>query len=106
MYIFTDFSRAAWPLAAAAQLQDSLKKLPGVGIYVIDVGVSNPVDYALGEPRLSNDVLSSRSPLTIQTDLSVIGKKGSGVFFPEKSSDHPSPWKRLPTPFHGRWNCT
>ncbi len=73
MYIFTDFSRAAWPLATASQLQEGLKKLPGVGIYVIDVGVSSPVDYALGEPRLSAEVLSNRSPLTIQTELSCLG---------------------------------
>jgi hypothetical protein len=77
MYIFTDFSRGAWPLATAPQLQESLKKLPGVGIYVIDVGVPDPVDYSLGEPRLSAEVLSNRSPLTIQTELT---KKGSGVF--------------------------
>ncbi|MGA2060185.1 MAG: BatA domain-containing protein [Thermoguttaceae bacterium] len=73
IYVFTDFSRAAWPAAMASQLQESLKKLPGVGIYVIDVGVPDPVDYSLGEPRLSAEVLSNRSPLTIQTELSCLG---------------------------------
>ncbi len=73
MYIFTDLSTAAWPLERASQLQDSLKKLPGLGIYVIDVGVPDPVNYALGELRLSGEVLSSRSPLTIDTQLSSMG---------------------------------
>jgi hypothetical protein len=78
IYIFTDLSRGAWPAAQAAQLQDNLKKLPGVGIYVLDVGVTDPVNFSLGEPRLSAEVLSSRSPLTINVELAY--KKGSGVF--------------------------
>jgi hypothetical protein len=85
IYVFTDFSRAAWPSSSAAQLQESLKKLPGVGIYVIDVGVRDPVDLALGEPRLSAEVLSNRSSLMIQTELSYI--KGSGVFSGKKGSE-------------------
>jgi hypothetical protein len=44
-----------------------------VGIYVIDVGVPDPVDYSLGEPHLSAEVLSNGSPLTIQTELACLG---------------------------------
>lgn len=73
IYIFTDLSTSAWPLSQATQLQESLAKLPGVGIYVIDVSVPNPVNYALGEPRLSGEVLSNRGSLSIETDLSCIG---------------------------------
>jgi hypothetical protein len=73
IYVFTDLSRAAWPLAQASQLRESLKKLPGVGIYVIDVGVPDPDDFSLGEPRLSAEVLSNSSPLTIQTELACLG---------------------------------
>jgi hypothetical protein len=78
IYIFSDLSRGAWPAAQAAQLQDNLKKLPGVGIYVLDVGVADPINFSLGEPRLSAEALSSRSPLTINVELAYI--KGSGVF--------------------------
>jgi len=73
IYIFTDLSTAAWPLARASQLQDSLKKLPGVGIYVIDVGVTDPLNYSLGELRLSGEVLSNRSPLGIESELASVG---------------------------------
>jgi hypothetical protein len=76
IYIFTDLSTAAWPVDQAKQLQDRLKKLPGVGIYVIDVGVADPVNYSLGELRLSGDVLSSRSALTIDTQLSSMSASG------------------------------
>jgi Aerotolerance regulator N-terminal len=103
IYVFTDLSRAAWPVSMASQLQESLKKLPGVGIYVIDVGVADPVDYALGEPRLSADVLSNRSPLTIQTELAVIGKKGSkkgsGVFSSAETPSASILKEKTPDPF-------
>jgi hypothetical protein len=73
VYIFSDLSTGAWPASRAKQLQDSLKELPGAGIYVIDVGAADPMNYSLGEPRLSGEVLSNRSPLTIETELAVVG---------------------------------
>ena len=76
MYIFTDLSRGSWPSSRAAQLRDRLATLPGVGIYVIDVGVKDPLDYALGEVRLSGEVLSNRGSLTIATELSSLGASG------------------------------
>ena len=76
LYIFTDLSRGSWPASRAAQLRDRLAALPGVGIYVIDVGVKDPIDYALGEIRLSGEVLSNRGSLTIAADLSALGGIG------------------------------
>ncbi len=76
IYIFSDLSRSAWPLGRAAQLQERLKELPGTGIYVIDVGLSDPVNYGLGEVRLSSEVLSHRSPLSVETELSSLGGAG------------------------------
>ncbi|MGA2797486.1 MAG: BatA domain-containing protein [Thermoguttaceae bacterium] len=100
IYVFTDFSRAAWPAALTSQLQDSLEKLPGVGIYVIDVGVADPMDYALGEPRLSAEVLSNRSPLTIQTELACLGsKKGSELFSPKVNANPDSSQENSSDPF-------
>jgi hypothetical protein len=76
LYIFTDLSRGSWPASRATQLRDRLATLPGVGIYLIDVGVKNPIDYALGEVRLSGEVLSNRGSLTIAADLSSLGGSG------------------------------
>ncbi|MCC6125876.1 MAG: BatA domain-containing protein [Pirellulales bacterium] len=76
LYIFTDLSRGSWPAGRAAQLHDRLAALPGAGIYVIDVGVKNPIDFALGEIRLSAEVLSNRGSLTIAADLSALGGSG------------------------------
>jgi len=73
MYVFTDLSRGAWPEERAARLQQQLGELSGVGIYVIDVGVAKPTDYGLGEVHLSGEVLSNRSTLSVETELSCVG---------------------------------
>ena len=77
LYVFTDLARGAWPADAGSALRGRLGELDGVGIYVIDVGVENPVNYGLGELRLSAQVLSSRSPLSVDTDLSCSGAEGT-----------------------------
>ncbi len=77
LYVFSDLARAAWPADTLSALQSRLKELEGLGVYVIDVGVENPVNYSLGELRLSAQVLSSRSPLGIETDVSCTGTEGS-----------------------------
>jgi len=75
-YVFTDLSRAAWPDQSADGLQDMVTDLPGVTVYLLDVGVENPANYALGELRLSAQVLSSRSSLAIETQLHRSGPQG------------------------------
>jgi hypothetical protein len=77
IYIFTDLTRAAWDTGDAARLQQRLTELHGVGVYVIDVGVEQPQDYALGELSLSAQSLAKNSPLTVRTDLGHIGPPGS-----------------------------
>jgi hypothetical protein len=76
LYIFTDLSRGSWPTSRAQQLRDRLGTLPGVGIYIIDVGTKDPIDFGLGEIRLSGEVLSNRGSLTIATELSSRGGSG------------------------------
>ncbi len=77
VYVFTDLSRASWPLTAAAGLQERMAQLHGVGVYVIDVGVKDPIDFALTDARPVNQVLSSRSPLRIDTQVQQTGPGGT-----------------------------
>ena len=58
IYIFTDLSRAAWSAEAMSAVGKRLATAPEVGFYLIDVGVIDPVNFGLGELRLSGDVLS------------------------------------------------
>jgi len=73
VYVFTDLTDQAWPSSAAGTLQERIAEVPGASVYVIDVGVEKPIDFALGELRLSKQVLSNRSPLEIQTELRRMG---------------------------------
>ena len=50
-----------------------------MGVYLIDVGVEEPTNYALGELRLSGQVLSSRSPLGDRDRaVRIAGRRPSG----------------------------
>ena len=69
IYVFTDLSRAAWPGDAAAALQDGLVRLPGASVCLIDVGVKEPVNFALGEVTLSQQVLSNLGSLDVHADI-------------------------------------
>ena len=73
VYVFTDMARASWPADLAGQLQDSIAGLPDVGVFIVDVGIEDPVNSSLGEPRLSSQIISSKSPLGIETEVSCVG---------------------------------
>ncbi len=94
LYIFTDLSRGAWPAEQTAQLQQRLGEAGDLGIYVIDVGVPNPTNYALGEVRLSGEVLSQHSTLTVETSLSCLGAAAPRVVELHVSDAHRKPQKR------------
>ena len=59
IYVFTDLSRASWPAEDAAYLQDRLRELSGVSVYLIDVGVTDPNNFALGDLNLSHQVVAA-----------------------------------------------
>jgi aerotolerance regulator-like protein len=69
VYIFTDMARASWPVDLAGQLQDSLAGLSDVGVFIVDVGIEEPVNSSLGEPRLSSQIISTKSPLEIEIEV-------------------------------------
>jgi hypothetical protein len=79
LYIFTDLSTAAWDDAAARGLSELLQKAANIGVYVVDVGVDAPQDYALGELRLSAEQLPQSSQLEIQTEVRRLGPAGERV---------------------------
>lgn len=76
LYIFTDLTRGAWPEGSSGRLQDEIAKVPGVGLYVIDVGADKPVNAWLGELRLSSQVVTDRMPLAVETDVGCVGSGG------------------------------
>ena len=76
IYVFTDLSRASWPAEEAARLQERLREVAGVALYLIDVGVSDPVNFGLGDLHLSQQVVAAGGAVDIQTDISCLGAEG------------------------------
>ena len=93
-YVFTDLARAAWPTDSAAALQDRIIDVPGVAVYLIDVGVSDPTNFALGELQLSGQVLSNRSSLVVDTELFRAGPEGTRAVELYLQDDEGNPQKR------------
>lgn len=75
LYIFTDLTQAAWDVEAARQLRERLAKLSGLGIYVIDVGVEEPRNLALGEIRLSSEILARNRHWSLATEVTSVGQE-------------------------------
>ncbi len=69
IYVFTDLSQAAWSKEAMNEAMRRLAEHTGIGIYLIDVGVADPINFGLGDTTLSAEVLSRNSPLYIQSDV-------------------------------------
>lgn len=105
IYVFTDMARVAWPAEAAARMQEQLKQTPDAGMYVIDVGVEQPANLALGELRLSGQVVSNRSALKIETSLTstgIGGKRTVELYLLEPDAAAKVPGTRKPQRRDGR----
>ena len=74
MYVFTDLTQAAWTGGSAERLREALERGGNVAVYVIDVGVEEPQNFALGELRLSGQVVAQQSAAAGTT----LGHVGSG----------------------------
>ncbi|HEY2838189.1 MAG TPA: BatA domain-containing protein, partial [Pirellulales bacterium] len=77
VYIFTDLSQPAWQVDSPERLHQQLAELKGVGVYVIDVGVTDPRNLSLDELQLSGQTLARNSPLRVGTALNSEGMQGS-----------------------------
>lgn len=79
VYVFTDMSRPSWASTSQVMLQRRLAEADDVLLYVVDVGADNPRNTALGDVRLSADVLPKSGDLTVHTELSCIGPGGANT---------------------------
>ncbi len=79
IYVFTDLTRVAWPAESAGRMQEQLRQTPDFGMYLIDVGIAQPANLALGDLRLSGQIVSNRSTLRIDTEVASTGITGQPV---------------------------
>lgn len=73
VYVFTDLASSAWRKDGLPRLRDALEQMPGVNVYVIDVGVLVPTNVALTDLTLSDQMLPVGSPLDLRVAVSATG---------------------------------
>jgi hypothetical protein len=76
VYVLTDLTSAAWKSAGGVDFKKTLAANSGVLLYVIDVGVEKPKNFALSELTLSGDVVPAGGELLIETQVSASGIGG------------------------------
>jgi len=69
LFLFTDLSRAAWPVESGEALRRQLEAAEPVTVYIVDVGSEAPINDSIGELDLQAQVLSPGQPLRIATDV-------------------------------------
>jgi len=78
IYVYTDLTAAAWETGEGGRLLSALEQAPDVGLYLIDVGVETPQNYALGALQLSAETMPENSRLTVRTSVSATGAGAEG----------------------------
>jgi len=76
LYVFTDATQPAWNDDSAGRLRSRLDDAKDVLVFLIDVGMENPRNFALGEVRLSGEIISRNAAFQVQTQLQHIGPGG------------------------------
>jgi hypothetical protein len=76
VYVFTDLAAVAWPGEDTRQLAARIKEGEDVRLYLIDVGVEEPLNFTLGDLRRFDDAVPTGGTLALHTDVSAIGAGG------------------------------
>lgn len=79
LYVFTDLAQDAWTVDAPAEFQRRLAQLHNTSLYLVDVGREDYANLALGELRLSAQILPANTPLVIDTELAALGPGGERI---------------------------
>src|SRR5438270_250338 len=73
IYIFTDLAAGAWPTDPNGQLKSLLEAAGEIGVYVVDVGVPEPRDFALGDLKVSPEVVAKTGKVQVETEAIRLG---------------------------------
>ncbi|MDR1494037.1 MAG: BatA domain-containing protein [Planctomycetaceae bacterium] len=77
IYLFTDLTAASWTENSQSSALAALAEAPDAACYLIDVGLPEMNDTALTRITLSDQILSSETPLRIEAELTHLGKAES-----------------------------
>lgn len=73
VYIFTDLTEAAWRREEFPRLKEALARLPSLGVYLIDVGVSEPTNVGVTGLTLSEQAAPQGSEVVLRATLEALG---------------------------------
>ena len=73
VFLFSDMAAAEWTEEAIESIRELLLKSPDVRIYVVDVGVEDTQNMALGKLKLRNNILRPGQPLHLEVPVKATG---------------------------------
>jgi hypothetical protein len=73
IYVLSDLTAEAWSGEGTKKLLRKLKQQPDTSLFVVDVGVENPSDFALGPLNLSAVEIGKDGRVSVSTVVSRIG---------------------------------
>ncbi len=73
IYLFTDLAKSAWQFDGGFNLRDEIAARPWLGVYLVDVGVDDPLNVSLTHLKLSREAVPEGSELAVEATLRTIG---------------------------------
>jgi hypothetical protein len=77
IYIFTDLARSAWSFTGSRILQGEIAEFEGLGVYLVDVGVLEPLNIGITEIGLSKQRIPLGGSLYVSATLLPRGQADS-----------------------------
>lgn len=74
VYIFTDLAKSAWRAEPSARLREEIAARPWLGIYLVDVGVDDPVNVSLTNMKLSREAVPAGGQAFVEATLRRVGE--------------------------------
>lgn len=69
IYLYTDLARSAWRSQPSQLIKQQLEQLKWLGIYLIDVGVSNPQNIGISQINLSRESITIGNSVTLKSEI-------------------------------------
>ena len=77
IFLFSDLTVAAWEGDDWQSLREELAKAKEVSLYIIDVGVEDPLNVSISDLRLSKQTVNKNAELQIELDVERLGPDDS-----------------------------
>ena len=69
IYLYTDLARSAWRRQPSQLIKQQLEKLKWLGIYIIDVGVTNPQNIGISQINLSRESITLGNSVVLKSEI-------------------------------------